>query len=75
MYLVVGILKFNEFVNGMFRESNCPVIKNGVPVSDTEIFFPIEVVSVVCFDDRWNSEQYFVELTTRWAFFRWSTNA
>ena len=70
-----AFLKFNEFVNGMFRESNCPVIKNGVPFSGTEVFNLDELVSAVCFDNRWNSEQYLVELTTRWAFFRWSTNA
>ena len=69
-------LKFYEMLtNDIFRRENCPVIKNGVPTSDTDIFFPIEVVSVVCFDDRWNSEQYFVELATRWVYFRWSTNA
>lgn len=58
----------------MFRKDDCPVIKNGVPVSDTQVFNTEELVSAVCFDDNWNSEQYLVELATRCAFFRWSTN-
>jgi hypothetical protein len=67
-------LKFYEqLTNGMFIRENFSIVKNGISTDDME-FYPIELVSVVCFSNNWNSVQYFIELATRWALFTWSTD-
>ena len=62
---------------GMQTEKSYALTKNGIPLTEIDLEFHEEryILSVTCFANYWNKQEYFFETYTHWAFFRWSTGA
>lgn len=62
---------------GMQKHTSYALTKNGTPIPEVDLEFHEEryIISVISFENEWNSMQYFFETYTHWAFFRWATGA
>lgn len=65
---------FNEIKEGIFKEEESALYKNRVEIPKDLPLAEEELVAAVCFSDKWNSRQYFVESRNEWMLFTWATS-
>lgn len=65
---------FNEIKEGIFKEEGSALYKNRVEIPKALPLTEEELVAAVCFSDKWNSRQYFVESRNEWILFSWVTS-
>lgn len=68
-------VNYEEIKNGICSELNFRITKNGGLTEEDSLIKKNEIVSAVCFADKWNNRQYFIESVEKWAFFSWATGA
>ncbi len=65
---------FNEIKEGIFKEAESSLHKNGQAIPKSLSLTEEELVAAVCFSDTWNNRQYFVESRQEWMLFSWGTS-
>lgn len=65
---------FNEIKDGIFKTEGSSLHKNGREIPKDLPLAEEELVAVVCFSDRWNDRQYFIESRKEWILFTWCTS-
>lgn len=65
---------FNEVKEGIFKEKESALYKNGIEVPKDLALEEEELGTVICFADRWNNRQYFTESRDEWILFTWATS-
>ncbi len=65
---------FNEIKEGVFKEEGSALYKNKVEIPKDLPLTEEALVAAVCFSDKWNSRQYFVESRDEWMLFTWATS-
>ena len=66
---------YQGITGGIISQEKFEITKNGVKIDDIFLVQKSNILSVICFDNKWNSIQYLVETKTEWALFTWSTGA
>jgi hypothetical protein len=72
-----GFKNASQIINGFHEEKSLTISKNGIPTTavDLEFFEERYLLSVTCFADCWNYDEYLFETWTNWIFFSWCTGA
>jgi hypothetical protein len=65
----------NEIIVGIQNEPNCKITLNGNNFESKILFQLDDILTVICYDDKWNNRQYFFETQENWNYFIWSTSA
>lgn len=66
---------FKEVRDGIFKEKESALYKNGIEVPKDLALREEDLGSVICFSDSWNNRQYFTESRDEWILFTWATSA
>jgi hypothetical protein len=66
--------KFSNTMDGLMQ-TGVEYFIDGVVVSQPVFFDPNEIIRVICFDDSWQEQNYFIEANTEWILYHWAGGA
>ncbi len=62
-------------INGIISEPSFKYNEEGMTKSFTQHLVKEDIEQVICFDDTWNEQNFFIETSTKWMLFNWATLA
>ncbi len=65
--------KYSAFINAITAEPGFEFSKNEEAQPFTELIIKDEIMQVICFDDTWDEENYFIETNKEWILYQWAT--
>lgn len=64
---------FQEIINGISEEQSFVLTNNGMVTDNQTLLNENEIITVFCFIDDWNNQQYYIETKDYFHFFSWGT--
>jgi hypothetical protein len=64
--------KYSNTINGLTKEQSFEFTKNDVPKTYTNMLNLKDIKKVVCFDDSWQEQNFFIELELYWVLYHWN---
>nr|WP_294905336.1 hypothetical protein [uncultured Lacibacter sp.] len=66
---------YDATISGITSDAGFVYSKEGVETSYTHQLEKEKILQVICFDDHWNEQNFFIETTEEWILFNWVTMA
>ena len=67
--------KYSPTIEGITAEPGFEFSKNDIAEPYTNLLNKGDIIQVICFDDTWDEQNYFIETTTEWVLYHWSSAA
>jgi hypothetical protein len=67
--------EFKGTMDGVTAEPNFQFSINGVVTPYNEVLHQKDIQSVICFDNTWQEQNYFIETANEWILYHWATAA
>lgn len=67
--------EFKDCMAGLTSGDGFQLTINGIATPYKELLQQDDLVQVICFDESWQEQNYFVETTHSWLLYHWSTAA
>ncbi len=66
---------YTATINGIISDPSFEYNEEGIAKPYTQHLVKEDIKHVICFDDTWNEQNFFIETSTRWMLFNWTTMA
>lgn len=66
---------YDATIKGIVSHPTFEFTEEGISKTYVQILFKENIVQVICFDDKWNEQNFFIETSTEWILFNWGTMA
>lgn len=64
--------KYNSIIKGLIEETDVVFTRDGNAISYFDLIQLNDLIRVICFDDEWNEQNYFIETKNEWMLFHWN---
>ncbi len=66
---------YNATINGITSEPSFEYNEEGIAKPYAQHLVKEDIEQVICFDDKWNEQNFFIETSAEWILFNWGTMA
>lgn len=66
---------YNATIEGIISEPSFEFCEEGTARPYTSHLVKEDIEQVICFDDKWNEQNFFIETSAEWILFNWGTMA
>ncbi len=66
---------YHSTINGITKAENFECCKNGMPSEYKTLLHKDEIKQVICFDDSWQDQNFFIETELDWVLYHWSAGS
>lgn len=63
---------YNPTIEGLMEEPAVEFTKDGDIISYVDVIQQKDIIQVLCFDDEWNEQNFFLQTKNKWMLFHWN---